>query len=231
MRCPSGRRASPPRGDRAMVKRLTGVILAGGVSQRMGQEKACLPWGDATLLEHCIDTLRPAVDEIIVAVSDAQRFDLRNVQVVEDLIPGAHALGGLYTGLRAASSGWCFVCACDMPFVNPRLVRALAVQAHGYDAVIPKTTQGLQPLHAVYATSALGAMEAQLRRRQWDLHALVTQVRAKILEPDAIHVFDPEERSFLNLNSPEDYRRALECGTKSWRWEDEGEQIGKSGGG
>ncbi|HLD78734.1 MAG TPA: molybdenum cofactor guanylyltransferase, partial [archaeon] len=154
---------------------------------------------------------------IIVAVSDAQRFDLRHARVVEDLVPGAHALGGLYTGLREAAHPRCFVCACDMPFVNPRLVRALAQQARGYDAVIPRTAQGLQPLHAVYATSALGAMEAQLRRRQWDLHALVTQVRAKIIEPDAIHVLDPEERSFLNLNSPEEYLRALECGTMSWR--------------
>src|SRR3989338_6179724 len=137
MRCPFGRRESPPRGDRAMVERLTGVILAGGVSRRMGQEKAFLPWGDVTLLEHIIDTLRPAVDEIIVAVSDAQQFDLRNVRVVEDLIPGAHALGGLYTGLRAAAYPRCFVCACDMPFGTPRRGRAGGGRARGYDTVIP----------------------------------------------------------------------------------------------
>src|SRR3989338_10181125 len=210
MRCPSGRRASPPRGNAAMAEPLTGVILAGGVSQRMGRDKARLPWGDATLLEHCIDTLRPAVDEIIVAVSDAQRFDLRNVRVVEDLIPGAHALGGLYTGLRAASSGWCFVCACDMPFVNPRLVRALAEQARGYDAVIPKTAQGLQPLHAVYATSALGAIEEQLHDRRWDLHALVARMHTKIIELEVLDVYDPDRLSCVNLNTPEDYQRACD---------------------
>src|SRR3989338_8917621 len=230
MRCPFGRRASPPRGNAAMAEQLTAVILAGGESWRMARDKAFLPWGDSTLLEHIIDTLRPAVDEIIVAVKDARAFRHLKALVVEDCVPDAHALGGLYTGLRTASHPWCFVCACDMPFVNPRLVRALAQQARGYDAVIPRTAQGLQPLHAVYATSALGAIEAQLRRRHWDLHALVTQLRAKIIEPDAIHALDPEERSFLNLNSPEEYRRALECGTMSWRREYDGEHIGTSGG-
>ena len=193
-----------------MAEQLTGVILAGGVSQRMGQDKACLPWGDATLLEHIIDTLRPAVDEIIVAVSDAQRFDLRHARVVEDLVPGAHALGGLYTGLREAAHPRCFVCACDMPFVNPRLVRALAEQARGYDAVIPRTAQGLQPLHAVYATSVLGAIEEQLHGRRWDLHTLVARMHTKIMEPEVLAAYDPDGLSCFNLNTPEDYQRACD---------------------
>ena len=193
-----------------MVERFTGVILAGGVSRRMGQEKACLPWGDATLLEHIIDTLRPAVDEIIVAVKDARAFRHLKALVVEDCVPDAHALGGLYTGLRAASSGWCFVCACDMPFVTPRLVRALAEQARGYDAVIPKTTQGLQPLHAVYATSALGAVEEQLHARRWDLHALVARMHTKIIELEVLDVYDPDRLSCFNLNTPGDYQRACD---------------------
>src|SRR3989338_5786653 len=208
MRCPFGRRASPPRGNAAMAEQLTAVILAGGESWRMARDKAFLPWGDSTLLEHIIDTLRPAVDEIIVAVKDARAFRHLKALVVEDCVPDAHALGGLYTGLRTASHPWCFVCACDMPFVNPRLVRALAQQARGYDAVIPKTAQGLQPLHAVYATSALGAVEEQLHARRWDLHALVARMHTKIMEPEVLAAYDPGGLSCFNLNTPEDYRRA-----------------------
>src|SRR3989338_6618332 len=208
MRCPFGRRASPPRGNAAMAEQLTAVILAGGESWRMARDKAFLPWGDSTLLEHIIDTLRPAVDEIIVAVKDARAFRHLKALVVEDCVPDAHALGGLYTGLRTASHPWCFVCACDMPFVNPRLVRALAQQARGYDAVIPKTAQGLQPLHAVYATSVLGAIEEQLHDRRWDLHALVARMHTKIIELEILDVYDPDRLSCFNLNTPEDYRRA-----------------------
>lgn len=194
-----------------MVERLTGVILAGGVSRRMGQDKAFLPWGGSTLLEHVIDTLRPITDELIIAVNDLGPFrHLKGVNVVADLLPGAHALGGLYTGLRAASNDRCFVCGCDAPFLNPALIRFLAGQADGYDAVIPETHTGLQPLHALYQKSALHAMEDQLRRRQWALVDLVGRLRANVVGAHVLHQLDPAGFSCLNVNTPEEYVKACE---------------------
>jgi len=194
-----------------MPNRFTGVILAGGQSRRMGQDKAFLPWGDATLLQHVIDTLRPITDELIVAVNDLRLFrHLEGVRVVADLLPGAHALGGLYTGLRAASNDRCFVCGCDAPFLNPTLIRYLVEQAEGYDLVVPRTAQGLHPLHAVYAKSALPAMEAQLRQGRWDLQALVPALRARIIAPQAWRRLDHAGLSFFNVNTPADYLGARE---------------------
>jgi len=174
----------------------------------MGKEKAFLPWGDGTLIEQVVETLRPLVDELIVAVKDAQRFLSLNVRVVEDLVPDAHALGGLYTGLRAASHEWCFVCSCDAPFLNPDLIRFLAEQVDGYDLVVPKTRQGLQPLHAIYATSALPAIEDQLRQRQWALSELVGRLRARVVEAEELRRVDPTGLGFFNLNTPDGYLRA-----------------------
>lgn len=193
-----------------MAKGITGIILAGGQSRRMGRDKTRLPWAGTTLLEHVVEALRPVVDEIIVSVCDASAFRHLKARVVEDLIHGAHALGGLYTGLKLASHERCFVCGCDAPFLNPDLIRFLFEQVDGCDLVVPKTRQGLQPLHAIYATSALPAVEAQLERRQWDLGALVSRVRAKIVEADVMKRFDPQGLSFFNLNSPEDYAQACE---------------------
>jgi len=175
----------------------------------MDRDKAFLPWGGSTLIEHVIETLRPLVDELIVAVKDARRFTHLNARVVEDVVPEAHALGGLYTGLKLAYHDLCFVCACDAPFLNPRLIRFLVEQADGYNLVIPKTRRGLEPLHAVYAKSALCAIEEQLQKHQWDLKALVPEVRTLVVGAELLHQFDPEELSFFNVNTSGDLAQVL----------------------
>lgn len=191
-----------------MPRAVTGVVLAGGASTRMGQDKAHLPWGDRTLVEHIIETLRPVTDEIIVVAKDAAPLSHLRARVVEDLVLGAHALGGLYTGLTLAAHERCFVCACDTPFMNPSLIQYLVEQADGWDLVIPRTREGLQPLHAVYRKSVLPAIEEQLRMRQWDLHALVPNVRACVIGPEQIARLDSGALSFFNVNTPEDYATA-----------------------
>lgn len=191
-----------------MSRAVTGVILAGGESRRMGQDKARLPWGDRTLVEHMIGTLRPVTDEIIVVAKDAAPLSHLRARIVKDLVLGAHALGGLYTGLTLAAHERCFVCACDTPFMNPSLIHYLVEQVDGWDLVIPRTREGLQPLHAVYRKPVLPVIEEQLRRRQWDLHALVPNVRACVIGPEQIARFDLGALSFFNVNTQEDYATA-----------------------
>ena len=192
-----------------MAAGVTGIILAGGESRRMGRDKAFLPWGDTTLIEHLLERLKPVTDELIVAVKDARTFRHLKARVVEDCVPGAHALGGLYTGLRAASHELCFVCGCDAPFVSPGLVSALAGLSDGHDLVIPRSPRGLEPLHAVYArSSSLPAIEWQLRRQVWDLLVLVSRLRVRIVEGEALRRIDPAGRCFVNLNTEADYAMA-----------------------
>lgn len=189
---------------------MTGIILAGGESRRMGQNKAFLPWGGMTLIEHLIERLRPVTDEIIVAAKDRRAFGHLRARVVEDAVPGVHALGGLYTGLRAARAELCFVCACDAPFVSPGLARALAGCLAGRDLAVPRSRRGLEPLHAVYARSrTLPVVEEQMRRGRWSLRNLVEKLHPRIVEGAALWPFDPAQRCFVNLNTPADYARAL----------------------
>jgi len=176
----------------------------------MGRDKAFLPWGGVTLIEHIIKTLHPVVDELIVAVSDPRRFQHLPIRVVEDVVLDAHALGGLYTGLGVASNSVCFVCGCDAPFLNPVLIRYLIEQAEGYDLVIPQTAQGLHPLHAVYTKSALPAIEEQLQQGRWDLQALVPTLHTRIIGPQGWRRVDHAGLSFFNVNTPTDYLAAQE---------------------
>lgn len=191
-----------------MRERVSGIVLAGGASRRMGRDKGSLPWGGSTLLEHVMARVRPVVDELLVVVKDTRAFDGVGARVVEDRVPDAHALGGLYTGLTLAAHARCFVCACDAPWLNPALIRWLIQQADGRDLVIPRTREGLQPLHAVYRKSVLPAVEEQLRARRWDLRALVPNVRARIIEPEELARRDPGALSFFNVNTPDEYATA-----------------------
>jgi molybdopterin-guanine dinucleotide biosynthesis protein A len=174
----------------------------------MGRDKAHLPWGGTTLIEQIVGTLRGVVSEVLVVVKDAQGFGHVQARVVEDLVPDAHALGGLYTGVSLAMNDRCFVCTCDSPFVNPSLVRFLCEQLDGVDLVIPRTDDGLQPLHAAYAPSALPAIKAHLRQGRWNLRALVPKLRARLIEPEQWRPFDCDGLSFWNLNTPADYAAA-----------------------
>jgi molybdopterin-guanine dinucleotide biosynthesis protein A len=192
-----------------MIDGVTGIILAGGESRRMGRNKAFLPWGDTTLIEHVIERLRPVTDELIVAVRDARAFRRLKARVVEDGVPDAHALGGLYTGLRAARHERCFVCACDTPFVSPGLVSALIRLSAGYDVAIARSPRGLEPLHAVYVrSSTLPAIEEQFRQRVGDLRVLVSTLRVRIVEGTTLRRLDPTGACFVNLNTEADYAMA-----------------------
>jgi molybdopterin-guanine dinucleotide biosynthesis protein A len=191
-----------------MARAVTGVVVAGGASRRMGQPKALMPWDGRTLIDHVLHTLQPVVDELIVVVKDRGVFRDLNARVVEDLVPDGHALGGLYTGLRLATHDRCFACACDMPFLNQGFIRFLIEEADGVAIVIPATEQGFQPLHAVYARSALPVIEDQLRHRHWDLQGLVLRLSTRIVGPETIRILDPAGTSCFNLNTPEDYATA-----------------------
>jgi molybdopterin-guanine dinucleotide biosynthesis protein A len=190
-------------------KGFTAIVLAGGRSRRMGRDKALLPWGQGTLLGRVIQRLRPIAQETLVVASGTAAFGDLGARMVRDLIPGAHALGGLYTGLRLARYERCFVCACDMPFVNPALVSFLVDAAEGVDCVVPETGEGLQPLHAVYNRSALPVVEQRARSGQYDLRELVVSLSARIIQKNAVRKLDPDSESFLNLNTSADYARAV----------------------
>ena len=174
----------------------------------MGQDKAHLPWGAHSLLEHVVEGLRSVTDEVIIVGKDARRFAHIRARIVEDRVADAHALGGVYTGLLAASQDACFICGCDMPFLSNAIIRYLAAQAEGVDWVVPETSDGIQPLHAIYRKSSLAAIEQALQEQRWELHRLAAVLKTKIVGEEALRELDPSGHSFFNINTLADYERA-----------------------
>lgn len=175
----------------------------------MGRDKATLPWGETTLLQHIIDLLKPNFSELLLVVDDCSRYAHLGIEVAQDQTPGKHSIGGLYTGLELASNPLSFVCACDSPFLNQGLIDFLFQQASGYDLIIPKSNGGLEPLHAVYARSALPLIKTQIDRDDYALHKLPAKLSSKIIGETALRQLDPQLLSFFNINTDEQYRQAL----------------------
>lgn len=141
---------------------MTGIVLAGGKSSRMGANKAFIEFGGKRLIETTVDCLKALFPEVLIIANDPPLYAYLGVKVASDLIPDSGSLGGIYTGLSTASHPACFFVACDMPFLNAELIKLLVREAEGWDAVVPRVRGELQPLHAVYAKSCLPLMKESI---------------------------------------------------------------------
>lgn len=185
---------------------MTGIILAGGGNTRMGRDKAFLTVGGLRLIDRTAGVLRSLFREVIIVAADPLAYLDQNVVVVTDILPGTGALGGLYSGLFAASDEHAFVVACDIPFLNRRFIEYMVSLADGYDIVVPAPPDGLQPLHALYSRRCLPVIRSLLDRGRRQIKELYPSQRLLRIEPEVLDSFDPERRMFLNINTPEDLR-------------------------
>jgi len=186
---------------------VTGVILAGGKSRRMGEDKRFLTVGTTTLLDRCRSVMLSIFPEVlIVTAQDSPPLEGRGCLVYQDLIPDCGSLGGLYTGLKKATCDRMFIVACDMPFLNHEMIRFFLGRDPAADVVMGRLPGGLQPLHAVYGKRALPVFERMALTRRLKIQDVVSEPSLRITLVDApewSHL-DPDSRSFQNVNTPED---------------------------
>ena len=187
---------------------VTGVILAGGQSRRMGRDKALIELGGKTLLERTADTLWHITSDLIVVGPEERGGQLPGVTVVQDAVPGSGPLGGIAAALRASPHPCCLVVACDMPLLNVGLLRYLVELAPSFDVVIPDADGFTHQMHAVYSTACLPHMERQLAAGDFKIDRFFPRVRVRYVTAEEIDRFDPQHRSLLNVNTPEELAEA-----------------------
>src|SRR5262245_57973855 len=189
--------------------RVSGVILAGGKSRRMGgSPKALLPFGGRPLIEQIAETLRSVLPDCLVVTNTPELYTSLGLPMVGDVFPEGGSLGGIYSGLRAAEGDAALCVACDMPFLSARLVAYLALRAGEADVVIPDAAGDLQPLHAVYGKACLPAMERRLRAGRLKVVGFFDEVTVLRILAETVQGFADPDRVFMNLNTPEDLARA-----------------------
>ena len=175
----------------------TGVLLAGGASRRMGQDKACIKVAGEPLYIHALELLRLYFKTVIIA-GNRKYLSREGIPVIPDSYPGS-ALGGLYTGLFTARTDWIFVAPCDMPYPDPRILELLIELRSDSDAVIPRTPNGYEPVFALYHKNCLPHMEIMLRNNQFRIHDFFQRVRARFLDWQKMPT--GWERGLLNINT------------------------------
>jgi molybdopterin-guanine dinucleotide biosynthesis protein A len=194
-----------------------GVVLAGGLSRRMGQPKALLAIAGEPLLRRVTRLLLLAVPEVVVVGPPELSQLVPDLTVLQDLHPKIGPLGGIETGLLSVTTELIFVVACDMPFINPYLIRSMLEYAQNHPeadvvALSMRETAGegrMEHLHAVYRRSCLPAVTGAVAGGSYALHALFGHLRVNTFPEALTRQLDPSGRSALNANSPADWERVL----------------------
>ncbi len=190
---------------------ISAVIMAGGKSLRMGEDKACLKIGSLSAVEFQLQRLRPLFKEIILSTNTPGRFKALDIPAVPDLIHDKGPLGGIYTALTKIENPYLFAIACDMPFVNRELIEYMRERSEGYDVIVPETERGLEPLHAIYSRACIPAIKKQLDANDnGRVISFFPDVKVRVVTKEEITGIEGGDDAFLNFNTPEDYQRALE---------------------
>jgi molybdopterin-guanine dinucleotide biosynthesis protein A len=191
---------------------LSVAILAGGKSRRMGQDKALMPFLGRPLILRIFERLQSLSNEVFVMTGRPAELAFLGIPIHSDsVLPGQGSLVGLYSSLLTATKPLVAVVGCDMPFANPDLFEYErdVMTTSDADVVIPSTSNGLEPLHAVYRReTCLPVLQAELEAGERKIIAWFPKVKVHVLPDEVTAKYNPNQLAFWNLNTPEDFRLA-----------------------
>jgi molybdopterin-guanine dinucleotide biosynthesis protein A len=187
---------------------VTGVILAGGKSRRMGRDKAFLPFGNGILIERVIEVVKQVTNDVLLITNSPELYARFGLPMYADVIPDAGSLGGIYSGLVYARTPYSLCLACDMPFVKPEFLRSLCETVADVDVVIPKNAEDFQPLCAVYAQACREPIRQRIASGRLKITGFFDQVRVRVIEGEQLARSDPQDVMFFNANTPDEYEQA-----------------------
>ena len=186
---------------------VTGVILAGGKNIRMGESKAFLEIAGQRIIDRTVELFKGIFSQVILITHTPLKYSYLDIEIVIDIVPKSGALIGIYTGIFYSSHPYCFVTACDMPFLNRKVIEYMITIRKDYDVVIPHLEDGYHPLHAIYSKQCIRSIEKHIHEDNLKIIDFFDKIKAKEVTTDEINSLDPTLNSFLNINTPEDLTR------------------------
>jgi len=188
---------------------ITGLILCGGRSRRMGRPKAFLPFGGRTIIEHLLDTARDVFDEVFLVSNEPESFSHLSVDTLKDILPYRGPLGGILSGLLVASNPYAFVIACDMPLVTRKLIRQMAGQRHDADVVVLSHADGIEPLLGIYSKNCIRPLEESLFSGRLKMQDFLSGLQAKTFVCPERQLSAGELPAYFNVNTPQEYSELI----------------------
>jgi Molybdopterin-guanine dinucleotide biosynthesis protein A len=195
------------------IPQVTGVVLVGGESRRMGRDKSLLILDGVTFINRIVDLFRAHFERVLLVGGARERFAGLDVEFVPDLYPGS-ALGGVYTGLICAETSHIFVSSCDLAFPSPAVLRYLCGFRNDYDAVVPSTKRGYEPLFAVYSKHCADPIREQLVSGNFCAFDYFSHINLRNVNYRELALVADPGAAFLNINTPEDFYR---IGGEPWQ--------------
>ena len=183
---------------------VVGFVVAGGRSRRMGSDKALLPWEGTDLLGHAIARLRAVTEDVRILCGPAPRYRDRGVPIEIDHVQDVGPLAGVMAGLAATARRPGLFLAVDLPQVPASLLARLVELADGWDAVVPVSPRGPEPLCAVYGPACLDPMRGRMAAGELRTTAFWPDVRVRQLAPEELAGHGDPDALFRNLNAPSD---------------------------
>jgi molybdopterin-guanine dinucleotide biosynthesis protein A len=190
-----------------LYNHITGVILAGGLSKRYGQNKAFLEFDGARLIDRVTAEMKTIFRNVVIVTNRKADYEYLEVPVVEDLIRGLGPLGGIFTGLMTISDQAGFFVACDIPFFSKQLVRYMVDIKDNHAAVVPSGATGLEPLYAIYTQSCLDPIRSLISAKRYQVRLFFERVPVRYVTLNEISRFITPGKAFLNINTPEEFAR------------------------
>lgn len=183
------------------------IILAGGQSSRMGQNKALMRIGGARVIDRIAEEFEPVSQKIIIVASDPEPYENIKADIIQDdpKYRGQGPLAGMYTGLKEVYDRPCLIVACDMPFASANLGSELiaALEKEGCDAVIPVQEEQMHPLFGVYHSRIAGIIQETLEQGNRSVRALLDRIQTRY------YTINEESDAVWNMNTKEDYIKAV----------------------
>ena len=195
---------------------VTAMILAGGQSVRMGRvDKAFLEVEGTPIIARIVDLLDKIFEHVIIVTNSPDSYKFLGKPTFPDIRPGAGAIGGLHTGLSHCESQYGFLVACDMPFLNEGIIRLL-VSLSGHDDVIVPVVRGhYEPLHAIYSVRCLPGIEDLINKSDLKIAKMYSHFSVLAVPESLLSEYDPRLRFIMNLNTPDDLKKARELAASS----------------
>ncbi len=193
---------------------VSGVILAGGKSSRYGKDKAFVKINGLPLIESVIEVMGSVFQELIIITNSPNKYSRLGISVYQDAIKGLGPLGGIFTGLTTISKEAGFFVACDMPFLNRGLLRYMTESRGEFDAVVPRISGKMEALHGLYRKTCLPAIRRLIDSRVYQVLRFFSEVSVRYVDEGEIRRFDPNLRSFLNVNTPQELKKIEKSATR-----------------
>lgn len=180
------------------------VVMAGGQSSRMGTDKSFVIVQGKPMIRHVLSALDGLGDETFIITNTPDDYAHLDLPLHGDVYPDHGPLGGIYTALHYARHPHVLIVACDMPWLNRSLLDHLVSLRHTADVVVPRWDKYPEPMHAVYSQECLDPIAHHIQAKRLKITSFFGKVSVNFVDREEIARFDPEGRSFSNVNTPED---------------------------